>query len=184
MRMEWDGCGRSWLGLPCFARRARLRDAGCRATAGQAADDGEGRGPGLGGCNGKAERPERYGGPAIRLRGGHVIDGHDGGRRSAAGLWRAEEPDCGRAGLGEDGAVGCGRRGGCGGRTESGAVAGDDAEDTGGAVWAEAASRAAGDAGICADGGQGRTEDDAEHERSGRTEWTSRTHRPAAWTRR
>src|ERR1700733_4057785 len=104
---------------------------------------GEGSRPGLGGRDGESERPERHAGPAYWHAGtARDATGHYGGAVSAARLRRATEPTCGRAGMGEDDALGCEWRFGCGRSAELEAAAGDDSEDSGGGVRVAAAPRA------------------------------------------
>src|SRR6202042_272319 len=116
--------------------------------------DGDGGRPGLGGRDGQGERPERDAGPAYSHPGSTGdATGHYGGTVSAARLWSAAEPTCGRAGVGEDDALGCERRFGCGRSARLEAAAGDDSEDSSGEVRVAAAPRATRDGGVCADGG-------------------------------
>src|ERR1700733_4228187 len=140
---------------------------GARAGRGQACTgegDGDGSRPGLGGSDGQSERPERDAWPAYSHAGttGNA-NGHYGGTVSAARLRSAGEPTCGRAGMGEDDALGCERRFGCGRSAGLEAAAGDDSEDSSGEVRVAAAPRATGDGGVCADGGQGRPKADCKY---------------------
>src|ERR1700733_10836395 len=91
--MAWSGCG----GRACRSCGDAGPQPGAGAGSGSQRDDeaanstpydGEGRGPGLGGRHGEAERPEWYRGPAYSVtRTARGIPEHHGRAISAARLW-------------------------------------------------------------------------------------------------
>src|SRR6185437_4534265 len=124
-----DVCGSEVSGAGCGSERSS-----------EANDDGEGCRPGLGGRDGKAGRSERQARPDRYEWAARHCGERAGGVNSAVRVRSRKEPDCGAAGLGEDGDMERGWGAQRGGQAGPGTVQGLDAEAAGGTVWSAAAS--------------------------------------------